>query len=1220
MTLQRIAIFFFGLLFALGLSYNLLQSEEGSFKSSCENAENNLRSFQNEFNEFTKDNILLDEILSNTLSLDQVSTLQEKNIQLYIYKEGKLVFWNKNNTIPNPQIENIENDGSLLEQKNGFYLGLKKEYGLYTIVGLQLLKNNYPVVNQYLSNRFAPPYTFDEATKIAPPSAELGQEIKNKQNKTVYKAIFNNYNSQKAAPTALAISYITLITFWIFILLLFKLIRRHFSLIFAYGFLLFACVIFIELIHLFDFEFKKTILFSPELYASQYFGKSLGDLFVNTLVVVITGAFAAYYFYSKKWSFHYLGFLLYTIFVTAIIVLYLAVVKSLILDSVISFEITNFTLISVYTFIGIIILILLTSALSIYLYIWVYHCFREFPLHSYWLAGMYFLLSGIILFFCNFGILSILIPSLLFLFSFLYLFLLNNRKHFNRFNYSLISLIFASLIISSVLTHYNVISQDNKKANFANRLSENRDLITEYRFEQIQQEIKADPFFKKFFISPFVSQKELQQRLDYLYFGGYLSKYNINSIAFNLEGKPIKNTVEKNLSYYYDILNKNSEDTFSEWLFLIPKKDGKNQYLSILPIENNGIISGTLVLQLTPKTYRKENLYPELLIEQKINPISKYRANEDYEYAIYKNQYLISQKGEYPFPYFYGIFDFEKEYPFKKNNKNVRLNFFNVGDETKIIINDQKPSLLIPISTFSYIFCLISLISFFGYAILHLLNLKTELGPLKALTFTFKNKINVAIISITVASFIVVGIVTIGYFRQLYTANNTDKLIKKQKSVLSSLEYLLEKESDSLQVLPSNLNTEINSLAEIHNIDINIFNLEGNLILSSQPGIFGSGLVSKKINPLAIFQLREQNSERYIQNEAIGELHYESVYVPLRTVNGKTAAILNLPYFAQKETLRTELSNLMVALVNVYVLLLLVSITIAFIISSSITRPLANISKKLSLVNFGTKNEGIQWESNDEIGSLVKEYNKMIVQIEESANVLAKSERESAWREMARQIAHEIKNPLTPMKLGIQHLQRALVENPEGANELASRVCKTMIEQIENLAEIATAFSSFAKMPTANKELVNLVEIIQNVMHLFNQNESTQINFEPSVEEAIVFSDKNQLLSVFNNLVKNAQQATEDRSNARIDIFLYASQDHYKVEVVDNGVGIPEEQKHRVFVPNFTTKSSGTGLGLAISKQIVENSKGVISFSTNENKGTTFTVSLPKSNKITPNV
>jgi nitrogen fixation/metabolism regulation signal transduction histidine kinase len=216
---------------------------------------------------------------------------------------------------------------------------------------------------------------------------------------------------------------------------------------------------------------------------------------------------------------------------------------------------------------------------------------------------------------------------------------------------------------------------------------------------------------------------------------------------------------------------------------------------------------------------------------------------------------------------------------------------------------------------------------------------------------------------------------------------------------------------------------------------------------------------------------------------------------------------------------------------------------------------------------------------------------------------------------MARQIAHEIKNPLTPMKLSIQHLQRAIKNDPERVPELAERVSKTMVEQIDNLSEIATAFSSFAKMPKANKDQVNLLQLIQNIVALFNQNEDHPVKLTTELTEAWVFADKNQLVSVLNNLVKNAQQATEDISNGQIEISIAEKNENYILAVKDNGIGIAQSMRNKVFVPNFTTKSSGMGLGLAISKQIVENSQGKIWFESEENKGSTFFVTFPKSRR-----
>jgi nitrogen fixation/metabolism regulation signal transduction histidine kinase len=234
----------------------------------------------------------------------------------------------------------------------------------------------------------------------------------------------------------------------------------------------------------------------------------------------------------------------------------------------------------------------------------------------------------------------------------------------------------------------------------------------------------------------------------------------------------------------------------------------------------------------------------------------------------------------------------------------------------------------------------------------------------------------------------------------------------------------------------------------------------------------------------------------------------------------------------------------------------------------------------------------------------------MIVELQKGAEKLAKNEREGAWREMARQIAHEIKNPLTPMKLSIQYLQRAIKEQPERALELTPRVAATLIEQIDNLSEIATAFSSFAKMPKTEREIISLPPIIDNVVDLFDaENLTIQKIYE--AENIEVFADKNQMISVFNNLLKNAVQATETKNDRKITIEIKKEKQHVIISIKDNGVGIAKEMENKIFTPNFTTKSSGTGLGLAISKQMIENSDGEIWFNSKEHEGTTFYVKLP---------
>jgi len=1213
---QRLIILVLTILFFYGLSLSYFTNSTTSFNKNCIKAEKTIANFEKDFKKFTKNEQLINRLVYNDYDEKEIQKLNQLYYYQYIYKDEQLLYWNNNSTIPDLDYSKIEKGDTLLLQKNGYYLALSEKVGKYDVVGLLLIKHKYTVENQYLNNVFGEKFNFNKNIEIKPVDYPLGQSISNSEGKALFNVVKVEGNVQDANTNKVIFSFITTVLFWILVIIFYNKIKNKYTFKLAFIFGLVMCLIYCLMIDIVDFEFKKTVFFSPELYASQYFGNSLGQVATYILVLFIMGVSASVNYFKKIWGFNNkVSYTIYSLFMLLLFYLFNISIRSIILDSVISFEINNFSLSNLYTFIGIIIIVFIAISTYIYLYIWASATNRIFKTKSYIVIITFFIIEmGLLLYDTNI-FLSFISPIISCIILCIFVFFIRNKKYFTKLNFTLSAVFLFSLLIATMLSVYNIEDENSRKSVAANKISENRDRIAEFKFNEIQQKIKKDAFFKKFFISPFVSHKELQQRLNYLYFGGYMSKYNVNSIAFNTEGKAIKTNDTITLQYYTDLINKKAETTTSKWLFFIPKTGEKNNYLSVIPIENDGIVNGTLVLELSEKTYQKENLYPELLIEQKPSSISQYRNEKDYQYGTYKNDYLIAQSGEYPFPYYFGTFRLnpDESFPIIKNNNNFRLNFFKINDEIKVVISSQKTSILIAITTFSYIFCFNALLIAIVYIIIGIININEKHIPMPPVRFSFKNRINLSIIFITLASFILIGIVTLKFFTEQYKANNTDDLINKQKTVLSSIEYSLVNnkiESSTSQV--SKIGTDIMSLAEIHGIDINIFDLNGNIIHSSQPNIFGSGLISKKINPVAKYHLLELNKERFIQNETIDQLRYESIYVPIRIKTGQAIAILNLPYFAQEKTLKTELSKLMVALVNVYVFLLIISIFIAFLISNSITSPLANISKKLSSISLNKKNEPIEWNSNDEIGALVKEHNKMIRQIEESAYALAQSERESAWREMAKQIAHEIKNPLTPMKLNIQHLQRIIKIDPENAIPLVERVSVTIVEQIENLSKIATAFSSFATMPTSNKDKVDLISIIDNVKFLFNKNDGVNVSFKTNLSQALVYSDKNQLLSVFNNLVKNAKQATEAKEDAWIKIHLYEDDKNYIVSIEDNGEGMSMERQKKVFVPNFTTKSSGTGLGLAISKQIIINSNGVIWFKTKEKVGTTFYVSLPK--------
>ncbi len=297
------------------------------------------------------------------------------------------------------------------------------------------------------------------------------------------------------------------------------------------------------------------------------------------------------------------------------------------------------------------------------------------------------------------------------------------------------------------------------------------------------------------------------------------------------------------------------------------------------------------------------------------------------------------------------------------------------------------------------------------------------------------------------------------------------------------------------------------------------------------------------------------------------------------------------------------------ALLNLYVFLLLAALAVAVAAGNSITRPLSVIGNKLQALRLG-HNEPLEWAGQDELGQLVDAYNHMIAEVEKSAEKLRLSEREGAWREMAKQVAHEIKNPLTPMKLSIQHLQRAYQADPAQAAPLVRRVSETLIEQIDTLARIAGEFAHFAQMPAPQNEVFDFRETAKAVFQLFQAGQHPQdlhLSLHLPPEAVFVHADRTQLTRVLNNIVKNAVQAIPDGKPGKVEIELR----HGAVlSVRDNGSGIPDNARSRVFYPSFTTKSSGMGLGLAMCKNILDAAGGRIWFETVVGKGTVFFVEL----------
>ena len=438
-----------------------------------------------------------------------------------------------------------------------------------------------------------------------------------------------------------------------------------------------------------------------------------------------------------------------------------------------------------------------------------------------------------------------------------------------------------------------------------------------------------------------------------------------------------------------------------------------------------------------------------------------------------------------------------------------------------------------------------------------------------------------------------------------------ERLDRKEEAVKEHINYVLSNSTYPLteRNLPYIFKDKIHELSDIHNIEINIYSLDGKLLKSSKAS-FSVDKVAPPIPKYIVKLVQSSIEKRYVDIKNIDGVKNRSSYSEIKDDKFKPLGILNLPYVEDDSFYQDEIQDFLVRLSQVYFFMLIVAFTLAYFLSSYITKSLKTISDKINETSLDQKNEKIVIEANSrEINSLIKAYNAMVDKLEESATMLAQSEREQAWREMAKQVAHEIKNPLTPMRLTVQSFQRKFDPEDPYLKQKLNDYTKTLIQQIDTMSSVASAFSNFASMPAQQNETLNVVEVVEFSLDIFNEE---YIHFESDKKEIITIMDRTQLIRIITNLVKNAIQAIpEEKEQKSIIVAVKELDNNVNITVNDNGIGIESEYIEHIFEPKFTTKTSGMGLGLGIIKNIIENYKGTITFETEYGKGTTFIVSLP---------
>jgi len=1210
-----------------------------SVGSEVKKLQNYIFNEQKDFNELIKDSSLMRKLVQKQESLDEFKKIADKEYGFFLYAEtlseqGELIFWNNQNVLPTTNDLSLTEGEFFQRLSNGYYVIIKKRVQLsgmsnYVIAyGLIPIYSQYEVESSYLLTRFA--HDKSASKKILLSEKKTPFEVHSIDGQHLFYVAQKVHASiLESDPITFMLRVAALFLLLIYVQLVSETITTRYSAIKG-ALLLAAALVLIRFIFYFFpsfFYLRQFALFDPGIYSTNWLNRSLGDLLINTLLFCWLSVFVWFNIGPIKRVPSFLkGKRIYVAGVLALFFLILSTfelahtVRSLVADSKISFSVTDFFSLNIYSVVGFVVLALL----SLTYYYFTRILFRFiFPAFQNRTVYVYFIIATVGLIYLSFqsgsSLIIFHIPVLLWLVIYT---LLVSQEQFiiNHFKVTMAGVLFWIFVFSVSLA--TIILNENKKKEwtFRKSIAEKQHELTDPSQEKtlkialayLDNDFLANNFdrFANEYTQRYLRDSIINDNL----FLSYRNAYSTKVFVFDSLNRGLFNDEVRSYADLNDIVTIRSKPTGIPDLYFHETSFDNLSYITKRVIQRDGTFIGTFFIISTPKKYSSDGFFPELFKHSSDSDIENLPS---YSYAIYNNNLLVTASNKYPFRTSLLNEEVPKSEFERRQNDDFDELWYKANNNKIVVIAKKSDSLIESITLFSYLFCaflfmvgLMQLIAFIFNAFNFSGNIFSRLS--------IRSQVHGTIIFISILSFLIIGAATISFFINRYNRNNIDKLSRTSGIMVREMQKRIEDQSifdDVLKIYDSVSNANLQNLIEevstIHDVDVNVYTLQGNLRVSSRPDFYNWGVLSTKIHPEAFYHLSRMREVQYVQEENMSSLTYQSMYAPVRAGKGEVYAYLNIPYFSSELDLNQEISNFLVTIINLNAFIFLIAGVIALFITNKITRSFSIIGNKMKEVRLGKTNEEIEWNFKDEIGELVQQYNIMVRQLEQSATALAKSEREGAWREMARQVAHEIKNPLTPMKLSIQYLQKAINNNQSNVKELTSNVANTLIEQIDHLSKIAADFSRFANIGNKNVETLDLHQVISSLIGLYSSNPKVNLQWKKVNSPLKMEADKTHMNRLFTNLLTNAVDACVEKDKCNIEIGEEKNNGYILIQVRDNGEGIPEETKSKIFVPNFTTKTSGTGLGLAMCKSIVEQAGGDIWFETETGKGSTFFVQLP---------
>ena len=1149
----------------------------------------------------------------------------------YIFRNGQLFYWSDHRYVPDYQQLAKVKFAKLLNAENGKYISNSVTFNYkgnkVEIFSLINLYRKFRNENDYLKNGYNHQVFITE-----PKGINLNQNekqylnIADDQGKFLFAIVppqIEKINSPNIPTNTLCLLAMSILLFGAYIVVwINRLAKKH---QFGRAFILLMFYLFfvrlVMLANSIPFIFYESSLFNPKFLAINEIAPSLGDLILNSIVVFILIGYLVNYFYRS--TLYYKLFkaptivqsiisvlmVIFTIFSTFIVYRNLCNIYeksqfTLDLSLSISFSSLKIATLVFYLLLSVIFFLVVHLLGSLFLRL------NKSPKQGTvkWLLGF---IIGIILIsiFDQFRWIYIIEGI-----YFLLIYLFKYPRFLYSFKYKTTIYFFTGAFVFALVAMYVIRTEEQKKdyfdkQNFGKKYLAENDLLGEGLLNKVIQTVEQDSSIRQAIARQTLAREQTQQIVKSQHLDLYFDRYDTEVLVFDKNGNSLDiSEGSENLSFYENTFKKPAYKTTNPAVFFV-NDVGNNfikQYLTFVPLKNNENLVGYVVLDLKLRDEFAQSVYPELLLDKKFTQTPD---TKNYSYAIFdKNNRLIFNSGSY---------NYVRKLPMSilsdslLYEKGIQLNDFNhvgkIGQNgRKIVVSAKYQAWRNLFSNFSFLF-LLSVI--FIIIVMALYAIRYGLKNIKV---NFATKIQLYLNAAFLLPLLLVIIITLSVIDSTFISNQEKNYLDNTKNITSTVQIQLESYIQK-RMSRAFLEQEINDLARDTKLDINFYSLDGKLNLTTRPLVYEYGLLSNFINPAAYRRIIEEKENEVLLPESLGSLNYKTAYMSIKGQDSKPIGVIGIPFFDAKPTLDRQVTDVVASILSVFAWLFLILLILSYFASNILTNPLRVVAQTLKKTSLDKLNDRLEWNSDDEIGILMREYNKMLKKLEESKVALSMSEKQTAWREMAKQVAHEIKNPLTPMKLSIQQLQRTIVVDNPKTKERIGRALNSLTEQIDNISEIANSFSEFAKMPVPRNEVFDLVPLIQKSADLYAEDERISLNAYIKEKEAWVVGDRQFMSRVITNLIFNGIHSVPKEKRAIINLRLYRNEDDNIaiMEIQDNGSGIPENIRQRVFIPNFTTKIGGSGLGLAMARRGVEHAGGNIWFETEIDKGTTFFIDLP---------